>query len=73
MDFPGVQWFKIHLPMQGAGVWSLVWEDPTCRGAATEPMGCSYGKTAHLEPHAPQWEKPLLKEDPEQPTIDKIN
>ena len=25
-----VQWLRIHLPMQGTWVQSLVWEDPTC-------------------------------------------
>ena len=29
-----VQWLRIHLPMQGTRVRALVWEDPTCRGAA---------------------------------------
>ena len=28
-----VQWLRIHLPMQGIQVPSLVWEDPTCGGA----------------------------------------
>ena len=28
------QWLRIHLPMQGTRVRALVWEDPTCRGAA---------------------------------------
>ena len=29
----GIQWLRIHLPMQGTWVLSLVWEDPTrCRG-----------------------------------------
>ena len=28
-----VQWVRISLPMQGTRVRSLVWEDPTCRGA----------------------------------------
>ena len=31
------QWLRIHLPMQGTRVRSLVWEDPTCHGA-TKPM-----------------------------------
>ena len=31
------QWLRICLPMQGARVRALVWEDPTCRGA-TEPV-----------------------------------
>ena len=29
-----VQWLRIRLPMQGTQVRALVWEDPTCRGAA---------------------------------------
>ena len=28
------QWLRIRLPMQGTRVRALVWEDPTCRGAA---------------------------------------
>ena len=31
------QWLRIHLPMQGTQVWSLVWEDPTCC-RATKPV-----------------------------------
>ena len=31
------QWVRIHLPMQGIWVQSLVWEDSTCRGA-TKPV-----------------------------------
>ena len=33
-----VLWLRIHLPMQGTQVWSLVWEDPTCL-RAIKPMG----------------------------------
>ena len=29
-----VQWLRICLPMQGPRVRALVWEDPTCHGAA---------------------------------------
>ena len=29
-----VQWLRVHLPMQGTQVRALVWEDPTCHGAA---------------------------------------
>ena len=36
-----VQWLRIHLPMQGTQVSSLVWEDPTCHGA-TKPMHRNY-------------------------------
>ena len=32
-----VQWLRIHLPMQGTMVQSLIWEDPTCH-MATKPM-----------------------------------
>ena len=28
------QWLRICLPIQGTRVRALVWEDPTCRGAA---------------------------------------
>ena len=29
-----IQWLRIHLPMQGTQVWSLVQEDSTCLGTA---------------------------------------
>ena len=32
------QWLRICLLMQGTRVRALVWEDPTCRGAA-RPVG----------------------------------
>ena len=35
------QWLRICLPMQGTRVRALVWEDPTCRGAAG-PMSHSH-------------------------------
>ena len=35
------QWLRIHLPMQGTMVRSLVWEDPTCHGA-TKPVLHNY-------------------------------
>ena len=38
---PVVQWLRIHLPMQGTRVWSLVWEDPTCH-RATKPVHHNY-------------------------------
>ena len=57
------QWLRIHLPMQGTRVRSLVWEDPTCRGA-TKPMHHNYWACA-LEPvshnywaHVPQLLRP---------------
>ena len=36
-----VQWLRIHLPMQGTQVRSLVQEDLTCHGA-TKPMRHNY-------------------------------
>ena len=35
------QWLRVCLPMQGARVQALVWEDPTCRGAS-RPMSHNY-------------------------------
>ena len=32
-----VQWLRIHVPMQGTRIRSLVQEDPTCHGA-TKPV-----------------------------------
>ena len=58
-----VQWWRIHLPMQGTRVQALVREDPTCCGA-TKPMCHNYWVCA-LEPasrnywaHVPQLLKP---------------
>ena len=42
------QWLRIRLPMQGTRVWSLVWEDPICRGA-TKPVCHNYWSCT-LEP-----------------------
>ena len=36
-----VQWLRIRLPMQRTWVQSLIWEDPTCHGAA-KPMHHNY-------------------------------
>lgn len=35
------QWLRIHLPMLGIRLWSLVWEDAACH-AATKPVQHSY-------------------------------
>ena len=35
------QWLRIRLPVQGTWVRTLVWEDPTCRGA-TNPVHHNY-------------------------------
>ena len=39
-----VQWIRIHLPVQGTQVQSLVQEDPTCSGAN------NLGTTVAVEP-----------------------
>ena len=60
------QWLRICLPMQGTRVRALVWEDPTCHGAA-RPVSrnywaCASGACAlqqqrprQWEAHAPRW------------------
>ena len=35
------QWLRVHLPMQGTWIWSLVQEDSTCHGP-TKSMGHNY-------------------------------
>ena len=53
-----VQWLRIRLPMQGTQVRALVWEDPTCHGAARAhaPQLLNLCSRAHepqlLSPHA---------------------
>ena len=56
LDFPGGAVVRIHLPMQGTRVRTLVREDPTCRGA-TKPVATA---TEARTPRArvPQQEKP---------------
>ena len=51
--FPGGEGLRIRLPMQGTQVRSLVWEDPTCRGA-TKPASHNYWACVPqlLSPHA---------------------
>ena len=43
-----VQWLRIHLPMQGTQVWSLVWEDPTSH-RATKPVHPDHWSVRTLE------------------------
>ena len=51
-----VQWLRVHLPVQGIWVQSLVLEDPTCHGTP-KPARCNYG--------APMpWRHPLQQEEP---------
>ena len=59
------QWLRIHLPMQGTWVRSLVWEGPTCCGATkrmchnywtSEPRACA------LKQEKPrQWEAQIMQ------------
>ena len=55
------QCLRIHLPMQGTRVRSLVLEDPTCRGA-TKPVGHNYwaGAPQLLNPVCSRARVPLL-------------
>ena len=41
LGFLMVQWFRVHLAMQGTWVPSLVHEDPTCC-MAIKSMHCNY-------------------------------
>ena len=50
-DFPGGPWLRIRLPRQGTRVWSLVWEDSTCHGAA-KPVHHSYRACVPWSPHS---------------------
>ena len=52
-----VQWLRIHLPMEGMQVWSLVQEDSTCH-RATKSMCCNYWNL-HPRAHTPQQGTPL--------------
>ena len=44
------QWIGTHLPVQETWVLSLVWEDPTCHGAADPMCHTQLLKPAPLEP-----------------------
>ena len=67
LDFPGAQWLRIRLSMQGTWVQSLVWENPTCHGAtkskhhnswsqyALEPVLCNKSSHHNEKAHTPQW------------------
>ena len=46
-----VQWLRIHLPVQGIRVPSLVWEASTCH-RATEPMCCNHWSCAPQSPRS---------------------
>ena len=50
------QWLRICLLMQETRVWTLVWEDPACRGA-TRPVSHNYWACASGA-CAPQQERP---------------
>ena len=77
-DFPGGEWWRILLPMQGTWVRSLVQEDSTCHGAAKpvhhnywactlEPMSHNYWslQATTTENHMPR-ARALQQEKPPQ-------
>ena len=53
------QWLRVCLPMQGARVRALVWEDPACRGAAGPVRhscwACASGACAPQQERPRQW------------------
>ena len=64
------QWLRIHLPMRGAWVWSLAWEDSTRHGAA-KPMRHSYWDCALTPGSRSYWatlRARALQEGSEEPT-----
>ena len=54
------QWLRVRLPMRGTQVRALVWEDPTCRGAAGPVShgrwACASGACAPQRERPQQWE-----------------
>ena len=72
LDFPGVQWLRIRLSMQGTWVQSLVWENPTRYGAtksmhhnnwsqcALEPVVCNKKSHHNEKARTPQWRQASL-------------
>ena len=66
------QWIRI-LPMQGTGVWSLVWEDLTCH-RATKPEHHNYWTYALQQEKPPQWEAHTPQESsPCSPQLEKAH
>ena len=55
-----VHWIRICLPMQETQVWSLVREDPTCRGA-TKPVGHNYWACARESRTCNCWSLNILE------------
>ena len=55
-----VQWLRIHLPIQGTPVQSLVLEDPICCGA-TKPASHNYWACALHQEKSRQWEAHALQ------------
>ena len=47
-----IQWLRIHLPMRGAWVRSLVWEDSTSHGQLS-PCTTTPAPTRSREAHGP--------------------
>ena len=58
-----VQWFRIHLPMQGTQVQSLVWDDSTWH-KAIKPMHHCYLSPCSLEPTLYKRSKPSTVRSP---------
>ena len=54
-----VKWIRIHLPIQGTWVRSLVREDPTCHGA-TKPI-CHHYRAHALGPVSHNYQARVLQ------------
>ena len=82
-DFLAVQWLRIHLPVKGTWVWSLVWKIPYVTGlpvghdswaCVVDPVSYNYWSPWALEPPAQQQEKSLQWEahaQQQNPSADK--
>ena len=72
------QWIRIHLPMQGIWVCSLVWEKPHAIGqlslhvATTEPVLRSKRSYSNEKPVHHDKEQPLLATTRESPSSQKL-
>ena len=68
-----VQWLTIHLPTPGTWVQSLIWEDPTCRGA-TKPLCHKYWACERqlLTPSCPGARAPQLESGPCSLQLEKV-
>ena len=46
-----VQWLRIHLPKQGTGILSLIWEDSTCRETTKQCTSSTESELCNKKSH----------------------